>query len=196
MSTLSIRGTQQLINGTSITRGQVGHEDTARVQSHRIRPDGTLEIERDEHDVVVEVSDFLYVEDEVLITVSTDAEVPRRMVETATGATIESGRINIEKFAETHAEANPFLAWGRDAEGDLKSVCGVGNIAEDEDFSQRLEASENTQLSFEGLLWNGRELRGTVTRSGYVEIYSPRDVGSEEFTRFLLEEVIQHASPN
>lgn len=194
LSTLRVERSQQLIDGTTITQGQTAYEETTNVKTHRIRPDGGLEVGRNEQEIEVVLTNFIYIEDEVLLTERTKADTACEMVETATDSIIEPSRIDIESFAGAHAEAELFLAWIRNEDEELTSVCGVGNITEDTEFERRLEQSESTQLSFDGLEWNGRQLRGTITRSGYVEIYQPHDVDTEEFARFIREEVVQYSS--
>lgn len=187
---------QATLDGTTIAEGTVYRDELVDVKTRRVNSDSTLEVASEGQEIQVAETPFIHVENHALITARTGAEDARNIIQTLTSSTIQEAEIDIQAFAATHSEAEPSLGWSYDGDEDLK-LCAVGDIAGNSDIRRRLDTSHKVQLSFENLKWDGRSLCGTVTKSGYVELYRDENggrIGTEEFTRFVLEEVIKHSA--
>lgn len=183
------------LEATTITEGTVLRDELVDMKIHRVSKDGNLEVTKEGKEIQVNETPFIYADDQVLITARTGADAARNIVETFSSSAIKEASIDIPTFAEAHPEADSVLEWGRNGDDGL-TICAVGDISSDSDLRRRLNTSQRAQMSFRNLNWDGRRLYGTITKSGYVEIYRDENggnVGSEEFTRFVLEEVIEHA---
>ncbi len=118
------------------------------------------------------------------------------MFESVSGSNIEPGWIDIRSFDDAHPNADSRLEWGDDAEGEYGRVCLVADGDGDLSENSRIDQNERVQFTFDNLEWDSRNLYGTITASGYVELYrdqnSRRQISTEEFTRFVIEEVLPH----
>lgn len=178
---------------TTIIEGTVLRDELVDAKSHRIAKHGGLEVVNEGDEIRVSETRFIYAKDQTLLTARTEADAARNIVETFSSSTIEEATVDIPSFAAAHPDSNSVLEWGHDE--DL-TLCAVGDISSDSDLRERLNTSQRAQMSFQNLEWNGRRLYGTITKSGYVEIYRDENggnVGTEEFTRFVLEQVMEHA---
>ena len=180
------------LEATSIIEGTVLRDELVDMKIRRVSKNGDLEVTDEGQEIRVNETPFIYAKDQVLLTARTGADAARNIVETLSSSTIKEATIDIPAFAEAHPESDSVLEWGRNGDDGL-TICAVGDISSDRDLRRRLNTSQRAQMSFRNLQWNGRRLYGTLTKSGYVEIYrddNGGDVGSEEFTRFVLEEVM------
>jgi len=185
------------LNATSVDEGTVYREEQVEFKSRRLDEDGDLRVDNEGVERQVDETQFIHAAERLLLTQSTKDDTAREIIEALSSSVIEEATIDIQSFAAAHPKADPVLEWGPDTQQKLNAICGVGDIASDEQIRKRLDRSDSAQLSFEGLQWDGRRLYGTVTKSGYVELYRDQnggDIGTLEFTRFVLDEVTPHAS--
>lgn len=182
------------LEATTIAEGKVLREELTEMKTRRVNKEGNLEVKEEGKEVRPKETRFIHVKDEILLTQMTEADEARNIIEEFTSSNIKEAMIEIPAFADAHPEADSALEWGRGENGKL---CAVEEMSSDEDIRKHLDTSQRAQLSFKNLKWEGRRLYGTVTRSGYVQLYrddNGGEVGTEEFTRFVLEEVIEHAT--
>lgn len=185
------------LKATSVDEGTVYREELIEYKSRRLDEDGNLQVDNEGIERQVNETQFIHAAEQVLLTQSTTDDTAREIIEALSSSVIEEAKIDIQSFAAAHPEADPVLEWGPDTQQKLNAICGVGDLSTDTQIRNRLDRSDSAQLSFEGLQWDGRSLYGTVTNSGYVEIYRDEnggDIGTLEFTRFVLDEVTPHAS--
>jgi hypothetical protein len=183
------------LEATKISEGTILREELVDVKTKRINGDGRPEIYRTDTEVQVDETRFIFVEDQILLTERTEADAARKTVETITEATIREARIDLKGFTDAHPEFDSVLDWGDERDGDF-TLCVIGDSPTAENIRKQLDSSNRVQVSFQNLKWEGCRLFGTITESGYVEIYRDENggrFGTEEFTRFVLEEVIPHA---
>lgn len=201
-STIELNPTQAPIDEFSdesgsvltIQEGSVFRENPVEIKTRRIDEEGNLVVEDESTERQVAETRFAYVEGELFVTERTEAEDARRIAESLSSSRIREARIDVRSFAEDHPEADPFLEWASDEEGDSK-ICVVGEDREWDEVIDDLDTSSSAQISFDNLRWDEKRLHMTVTRSGYVEIYSDKSggrVGTRDFVRFLLDEVAKH----
>ncbi len=191
----SLQATLEDATGESlpVVEGETLRDELVNAEVPRVTDEGALDTLREGREPRADITRFIHSRGNVLLLQRTEAENARKIIEQATGATLEPGRIDIDSFESAHPEAEHKLEWGRTEEGNL--------FANEERLSERairkqLDESDKAQLSWKGLKWNGRRLYGTITKSGYVEIYRDEGegrIGTREFTRFVIEEVMDHA---
>jgi hypothetical protein len=184
------------ISATAFTEGTVLREERVEVKTRRIGGDGRLEVDSEGAEVQVAETPFIHIEGEVLLTARTEAESARKIVETLSSSTIRDATVDVDGFMDSHPEADPVLGWGRNQDDEISAICAVGDIPADKEIQRRFDRSQPAQKSFENLEWNDRTIYGTITESGYVEIYRDENggnIGTSEFARFVVEEVLEHA---
>lgn len=177
-----------------IQEGTVYREEPEHEKTRRIAEDGALETERDEMVTRVEETDFTFVNNEFLITQRTGADQARSIISQYSSSRIKESRIDVASFYEAHSDLEPFLEWASGIDGKL---CVIDDASTGDEIRQRLDESERDQMSFRALSWQNRVLSGTITRSGYIELYGDRLGGSittTEFAQFVDQEVLDHTS--
>lgn len=186
------------MNGTAIEEGVILREELVDVKSRRLDQDGRLVVDNEGTERSVEETRFIHVPERILLTARTDCDSARSVFESVTGSTIEQGEIDIKSFDDAHPEAESRLEWGADKEGEYGPICLVADENRDLPTDRRIDPNDRAQFTFNHLDWEGRDLYGTVTASGYVELYRDQNsrgrIGTEEFTRFVMEEVLPHTN--
>jgi len=186
------------ISGTAIHEGNVFREELVEFESRRLDQDGQLVVDTEGTERSVEETQFIYVPEEILITARTECDSARSVFESVSGSNTEPGQIDIRSFDDAHSDAESRLEWGDDKEGEYGPVCLVADEGGDLPENRRIDPDKRAQFTFNNLDWEGRDLYGTVTASGYVELYRDQNgrgqISTEEYTRFVIEEVLPHTS--
>lgn len=194
-TTLEVNGAQDTFAETRLYGGRVAEENLADVETVQIRADGGIDTGREETDVNTHVTEFTRVPGEFVTTESTDDEFAHEVIGDATGETIHPGHIDLKQLAESHPEAELWMGWFR-AGGALNAGSAYGEINKEPDIAKYINQNENSQLGLEGFQFNGRELKLVVSRSGWVAVYEPSDMGEVEFSQLLHKEILPHAAPS
>jgi hypothetical protein len=183
------------INAPTVLEGKVHRETLVETMTRRVAADGKLEVAEEGVERQVTETRSILVDDELLLTARTEADEARQVVEHLAQSNIAPAEIDVESFRDSHPEADRKLEWAPDPESD-DLYCRVARSDDPEmQGESELDSSESIQWSFKNLEWDGRSLYGTITESGYVEIYRDEagsDIGTEEFTRFVMDEVMSH----
>jgi hypothetical protein len=174
-------------------RGRAAIEDTVDATDTRIRDDGTIRVEDTGTDIVTETTEFLHLEDEFIVTESTEDDFAYDLVEEATGGTIVDTELDLGEFAEEHPDVSIWLEGFYDRDGGAEKGVYIGDLDEDADAREIIEEAKINRLGIEEFTWNGRSLNFLITRTGYVDIYDS-SVDTMEFVQFLHEIVIPHAT--
>lgn len=174
-------------------RGRAAIEDTVDATDTRIRDDGTIRVEDTGTDIVTETTEFLHLEDEFIVTESTEDDFAYDLVEEATGGTIVDTELDLGEFAEEHPDVSIWLEGFYDRDGGAEKGVYIGDLDEDADAREIIEEAKINRLGIEEFTWNGRSLNFLITRTGYVDIYDST-VDTMEFVQFLHEIVIPHAT--
>ena len=184
------------MSGTAIQQGDILREELVEFKSNRLNQDGQLVTDKEGTERSVEETQFIYVPSQILITARTGCDTARSVFESISGANVEPGWIDISTFDKAHPEAESRLEWGDDKEGEYGPVCLVAEEGQNLPEDRRIDPDGRAQFTFDHLGWENRDLYGTVTASGYVELYRDHNdrgrIGTEEFTRFVTNEVLPH----
>lgn len=109
-----------------------------------------------------------------------------------TDTEIERVTFDLDAFFERHESATPWKA-GFDGGGEtgVNGVFHGRDLRANHDLRDILEDSTLTQLglSYE---YDGRDVKMTASRSGYVELYRPADFDSADYLEYLCDEVLPH----
>jgi len=114
------------------------------------------------------------------------------LLATQLGANISRADINLDSFAAENESADPWKVGFYGKSGPAENGVLYGDeIWDDPEFGELLQKQAKNQLGVD-IDWNEDRLRVTMARSGYVEIYSPDELSSKRFIRFLLDSVFPH----
>lgn len=174
-------------------RGRAANEHVVDVQTTRIRDDGTIRVESTGTEIATETTEFLHLEDEFIVTESTEEEFAHELVEEATGGTVVDTELDLGEFAEEHPDVSIWLEGFYDRDGGAEKGVYIGDLDEDADAREIIEEAKINRLGIEEFTWNGRSLNFLITKSGYVDIYDS-SVGTMEFVQFLHEVVSPYIS--
>jgi hypothetical protein len=194
-STIDVEWHQSVLDGQQVAYGRAAAESVADIKTTRISADGGVTVEQDTTDVVPETTEFVHLPGEFLVTESTGDTFADRLVETATDETIHRAQVDLESFAEAHADADPWMAWFRDTDGPLDSGAAYGDIESEPDVAKFVHDNENSQLGLTNLEYNGRLLKLVLAESGWLAVHEPTDMDTIEFARFIRDAILPHASP-
>lgn len=186
------------MSGTAIHEGNIFREELVEFKSRRLDQGGQLVTDTEGTERSVEETRFIHVPEKILITARTECDSARSVFESVSGSNVQPGQIDIRSFDDAHPDAESRLEWGDDEEGEYGPICLVADEDRDLPEDRRTDPDERAQFTFNHLNWEKRKLYGTVTASGYVELYRDQNgrgkISTEEFTRFVIEEVLPHTS--
>lgn len=194
LSTLEVEGYLRSLNGFEITTGSVAHQSTTDIKTYSINRNGSVVTHEDRTDVVTNVTDIVYVPDELMITDSLDDQYAHEVIKRACDGDISPAEINLSAFAESLSDVTLWMGGFYDRDAPVDSGTAFGKIEEDDEMRKMLAESEKNQLGVTDLNYNGRSLKIRITESGYVEIYQPSDVDTVEFTQFIRDCVLPYAT--
>jgi hypothetical protein len=108
---------------------------------------------------------------------------------------VQQALIDVVEFAKANPSAEMNMA-GTDQGSNVDHITAVGDIQHATDLPDDVRDHPNILLGFEDLEWEQRELRGFITKSGYLAIYEPSEMDVEEYSRFVREAVLPFATPD
>lgn len=194
-SALRVRGGQTTFGGMTIRQGRTMREDLVEVKTRHINVDGELEVDREVTEKQVDDTEFFEVNTEFIITESTRDDAAREILSRAMDGSVHQALIDVVEFAKANPSAEMNMA-GTDQGTNVDHITAIGDIQQATDLPDDVRDHPNILLGFEGLQWEQRELRGFITKSGYLAIYEPSEMDVEEYSRFVQAEVLPFATPD
>lgn len=194
-STVDEEWTQKAFDGTTLNKGRAAEETLEEIKTTQLTPTGKIEEGQNETDIAVNVTDFLRIPGELIVTRSTHDEFAHNLLRKATGEEIYPAVVDLEGFVEQTPNAEPWMGWFSDADGPLDAGSAYGDISSEPDIERYIKEYQNTQLGLQNVEYNGRLLKLVLSRSGWIAVYEPKELGDIEFARFLRERVQQHVQP-
>ena len=196
-STLDFTVEDGEMSGTAINEGKILREELIEFKNRRLDQDGRPVIDDEGTERSIEETNFIHVSEQVLITDRTECESACSVFEAASGSNTEPATIDIKSFDDAHPDAESRLEWGDDREGEYGPICLVADEGQNLPENRRTDPDKRVQFTFDHLDWEERDLYGTITASGYIELYRDQNgrgqISTEEFTRFVVEEVLPHS---
>lgn len=189
---LDVERVFSLPSGDTGFAGRAAREYRRERESARISDDGV--------DVVAEAqtttrhTDFVGVPGEFVVVGSSKGRFALDLVAQETNTSIERGVLDLDGFFAQHEEGAPWKAgfFGTGDDG-VSGVLHGSDLRETHDLDDLLAGSSLNQLGLE-YADDGDEVKMTASRSGYVELYQPRDLSATEFLAYLQREIVPHLS--
>jgi hypothetical protein len=137
-------------------------------------------------------TEFVGVPGEFVVVGSGDGRFAFELIGADTNTTIERATVDVDAFFRDRGSATPwkagFYGTGDDA---VNGVLHGADLRVDHDLDAVLRRSKLNQVGLE-YRYDDRDLKMTASRSGYVEVYRPREFGAGDFLEYLLEEIVAY----
>ncbi|MCT9095290.1 hypothetical protein [Haloarchaeobius sp. HME9146] len=185
------RGHIDLPTGDLIAQsGRVLTQSVERVSEVDVE-DGEI-ITSDGHDRISQWTQFIVVPGEFMIVEGGDDTFAFDVVGDLTQTHIERANFDLDEYAETRPEAEPWKYGFYNGAGNAESGTVYGtNVVEDPEMGDVLSQSNKSQLGLE-LMYESMEMKMEVTNSGYSRVLRPTNFSTENFVHFILNEFWEH----
>lgn len=120
------------------------------------------------------------------------------MIGRQNGITVERAEIRLGEWVRDHADLTATTAGGRTSSFEASKMTAWGDDVLDDETVQDLlgravEANALNQVAGE-YVYDGVPYHITLAASGYAEVYSPNDLTTEEFLRWISAEIVPYAT--
>lgn len=191
---IEVTGVQGTSGGLNVTKGraviqELVDEETVAVTNDEI----SLSTEAT---VSTNLTEFLTDGEEFVVVTSSDGVFAFDLFESISNAAVDRANIDLDSFWLSMPEATPWKVGFYGHNGPVENGVVHGeSVLDDGIFGSAIKDLKKNQLGLRAEL-NGREYKFMITRSGYLEIYSPSETESSEFTEFISEKVLPHLKNN
>lgn len=192
----------QITQNEHLEAGQPVYKGEAAIEV--VDEEKTVKIDSESGDIAVTTSpersgkyaQFILVPGEVMVAESGDGDFVFDLLgETVPTADAVRTRLDLNRFAEDYYTASEVDPWQVGFFGNVgqaeKGVVYGEDIFDDDEIGDLLERSEVNQLGLE-YEYRGEATKITTSRSGYVEVYQPSNLGFDDFAQYLVDEVVQY----
>jgi hypothetical protein len=187
---IEVRQTQVTDGGVPVQTGRVATQKLDEQETVEIN-DGQISV-YEQPDVTTLYTEFLTVPGEFVAVSNSSGVFAFDTIGRRTNTNIERAELDLDSYAEAHAEATPWKVgfYGHLGEADNGVIHGA-SVLEDSDFGDVLQDAQKNQLGLE-FTRDGEVMKVTMAESGYVEVYQPSNYDSAEYAEFVAEEILQH----
>lgn len=132
-----------------------------------------------------------------IVTSSSDGEFLFPMIGRQNGVTVQRASLRLGEWVQDHTDLTATTAGGVTPSFQASKMTAWGDkVLDDEDIQvllgDAIEANVLTQIAGQ-YVWEDYPFHVTLAASGYAEVYNPSDLTTEEFLRWLCQEVIPYA---
>ena len=190
---VEVQRRQETENGLIVQKGRAATQKLDEQESVAI-VDGSIRIQN-RSQPVTKYTEFVAVPGQFVVVANSGGIFAFDLL--ADGVGIERAEIDLDGYLDVQQSEYDATPWKTGFYGHLgtaeKGVVYGEGVLDDEDFGGAVAGSQKNQL---GLSYTqGDELmKVNITESGYVEIYQPSNYEEEEFSEFVAEEILAHAS--
>ncbi|WP_440769353.1 hypothetical protein [Natronorubrum sp. DTA28] len=189
---LDIRKPLRGPDGTTAYQGYAAIQRVEEVDSFEFSNEEIISTE--ERSKNTYYTEFVVVPDSFAIISSGSGEFFFDLLNEQTGATIERANFDLYSFLNEHTDANQWQAGFYGNEGQAKKGTVYGeNVLDDGDVGEVLAHSKLNQLGLE-YDYEDFTTKMTVTESGYLDLYQPSNLETEQFLQYISDEILHHSS--
>lgn len=187
---LDIRKPLRGPNGTTAYQGYAAIQRIEETDSFEFS-DGDV-ISTEERSKKTYYTEFVVVPDTFAIINSGSGEFFFDLLKEETGASTKRANIDLYSFLNEHPDANQWQTgfYGNDGQAEKGTVFGE-NILDDGDIGEVLAHSKLNQLGLE-YEYDEFSVQMTATESGYLDIYQPSNLETEQFLQYISDEILRH----
>jgi len=189
---LDVERVFSLPSGDTAFAGRAAREYRRERESARIA-DGSVSVDT-EPQTATRHTTFAGVPGEFVVAGSSTGTFAFDLIGRDTNTSIDRGELDLDALFERHGDAAPWKAgFSGTGEDGVSGVLHGSDLRESHDLADLLDGSSLNQL---GLTYtdDGDEVKMTAARSGYVELYRPRDLGADGYLAYLQREIVPHLS--
>jgi hypothetical protein len=189
---LDVERVFSLPSGDTAFAGRAAREYRRERESARIADDGVSVVA--EPQTTTRHTNFVGVPGEFVVVGSSTGRFAFDLIGRDTNTAIDRGELDLDAFFERHGDAAPWKAgFSGTGDDDVSGVLHGTDLRESHDLEDLLDGASLNQL---GLTYtdDGDEVKVTAARSGYVELYQPREMSAEEYLAYLQREILPHLS--
>lgn len=181
-----------------------GFKDREREEDRYHVEDGSVKKNAKHVEVVQDYGEFVAVPGEnydhrgFIVTSSGEGTFLFPMVGRQNGITVERAELRLGEWVLDRSDLTTTTAGGRTSSFDASKMTAWGDDVLDDEtvqelLGQAIEANALNQVAGE-YMWDGVPYHITLAASGYAEVYSPKDLTTEEFLEWLSAEIIPYAT--
>lgn len=137
-------------------------------------------------------TNFVGVPGEYVVVGSSAGTFAFDLIAQETNTSIERATLDLDSFFAEREDAAPWKAgfFGTGEDG-VSGVLHGSDLRETHDLEELLDGSSLNQLGL-SYGYDAENVKMTAARSGYVELYQPREMGSEAYLAYLQDEIVPH----
>lgn len=187
---ISVTGVKRTPGGLDITEGQAATQDVA--ETNRVElSNGGIDVSSTSS-VETDLTDFLAVGDDFVVVDSSNGTFTFDLLERQFSTPVNRADIDLDSFWMSLADAIPWKVgfFGHDGPVSNGVVHGE-SVLDDGVFGSAIRDLQKNQLGVKVDI-EGDEYKFVITKSGYLELYRPREIGSAEFAEFISHNVLSH----
>lgn len=187
---LDVQRVFSLPSGGTAFAGRAARERVRTDETHEIT-DGEIRVREDPR-TETRYTEFVGVPGEFVVVASGSGGFAFDLVAADTNTGIERATLDLDGFFADHGDARPWKAGFRGQSED--AVTGVfhgDDLRASHDLDDLLASATLTQVGL-AYDYDDAACRMTASRSGYVELYEPRDFDAGDYLDYLRDEIIPH----
>ena len=141
-------------------------------------------------------SQFFVIPDTIMLVGSSDGTFAFDLLQTIKpGVSVSRAQIDLNEYASKYYSSTEVEPWQVGFYGNIgqaeKGVVYGENVVSDDEVGDTLDRSQINQFGMI-LPVDEKELKITVTESGYIEVYQPSNYGTKQFAEYLIDDLTQH----
>lgn len=189
---VDVTGVRRTPDGLDINQGVAATQTIDVAKS--VSLDGDSISVRDERTIATRHTNFLAVPGEFVVVDSKRGRFLFELLSDELEVDISTATVNLDELLATHTDASAWKVGYFDRDDPSQNGVAHGqSILAAAEYADRLAGTEKNQLGLH-LSYDGREYKLFVTRSGYLDIYQPRDLDPVEFAEFIQNVVLPNVS--
>ncbi|WP_157231326.1 hypothetical protein [Halostagnicola larsenii] len=187
---LDIRKPLRGPNGMTAYQGHAAIQRVEKIDSFEFS--GGDIISTEERSKTTYYTEFVVVPDSFAVIDSGSGEFFFDLLNEQTDATTERANLDLYSFLNEHTSANQWQTgfYGNDGQAKKGTVFGE-NVLEDGDIGDVLTHSKLNQLGLE-YEYDDFSTKMTITESGYLDLYQPSNLETEQFLQYIHDEILHH----
>jgi len=196
---LQVNQTKSLEDGSPVFIGEAATQVIEESESIVIESDtGDIEIAKRGHKEG-KYTEFVAVPGEFMVVGSGDGTFAFDLLqEQHPGTRVERVNLDLNEYAKDYYKADGVNPWQVGFYGNIgsaeKGVVYGDNVIADSEIGDALDRSQVNQLGLEYEML-GYDMKMTMAESGYIEVYNPSNLESEEFAQYIQEEIMDYIKP-
>jgi hypothetical protein len=183
----------ELPDGRSAQIGRAAVEDIGEEEKVQIQ-DGSIR-QYDSPGKVTKYTTFLFVPGSFVAVGSSSGTFAFDLLSSSSGSQITTIEFDLDSFVEEHTDAEPWKVGFYENPGRAENGVVHGEqLLQSSEVTDVLAASKKNQI---GLMYEslGFEIKMYTSESGYVEIYQPSNISTDEFIQYVEQDLLHHAHP-